>query len=209
MRSHAPLPLFAGTTDIAGYFNGDPTQPAFQELAVRWFQFASMSPVMRLHGHRTPPNGQEPPGAEAACWQTHGDNEPWTLVPEGSDYYNAIVAAMRLRENLREYVAATNSEYALTGLPMMRPMMLACGDQACQDGSTEGQFMLGADWLIAPVLDPISAKNSRSVYLPSLPSGQSWVHWWSQVVQPAGGWITWTFNGTYVDFPLYKRVSST
>ena len=40
------------TTDIGGFFNGDPKDPAFRELLVRWFAFGVFCPVFRLHGFR-------------------------------------------------------------------------------------------------------------------------------------------------------------
>ncbi len=42
------------TTDIGGFHGGDPTDPAFQELLARWFQYGAFCPVMRLHGDRYP-----------------------------------------------------------------------------------------------------------------------------------------------------------
>ena len=44
------IPLW--TTDIGGYAGGDPENPSFQELIVRWFQFGAFCPLFRLHGHR-------------------------------------------------------------------------------------------------------------------------------------------------------------
>ena len=40
------------TTDIGGYSGGDPADPEFQELIVRWFQFGAFCPLFRLHGAR-------------------------------------------------------------------------------------------------------------------------------------------------------------
>ena len=42
------------TTDIGGFYGGDPTNPEFQELFIRWFQWGAFCPVMRLHGDREP-----------------------------------------------------------------------------------------------------------------------------------------------------------
>ena len=41
-----------------------PLDPKLQELYVRWFQFGSVSPLMRLHGHR---NGGPP--SDPVCMQ--------------------------------------------------------------------------------------------------------------------------------------------
>ena len=48
----AGIPWF--TTDIGGFNGGNIADPAFHELLVRWFQFGTFSPVMRMHGNRLP-----------------------------------------------------------------------------------------------------------------------------------------------------------
>ena len=42
------------TTDIGGFHGGVTEDPDFQELLVRWFQFGTFCPVMRIHGNRGP-----------------------------------------------------------------------------------------------------------------------------------------------------------
>src|SRR6185437_3884856 len=42
------------TTDIGGFHGGDPRDPAYQELIVRWFQYGVFCPLFRLHGDREP-----------------------------------------------------------------------------------------------------------------------------------------------------------
>lgn len=57
------------TSDLGGYNpTMQPFDPSLEELLVRWAQFASVSPVMRLHGHR---NGGPP--SDPVCMQTNGD----------------------------------------------------------------------------------------------------------------------------------------
>ena len=67
----------------------------------------------RLHGHR------DGGPASNECGPTNGDNEVWNLAPDPA-HYDAIVAVMRIRENLREYVANINAVTAATGMPMVR-----------------------------------------------------------------------------------------
>lgn len=190
----------AWTTDIGGYTGGDPSSPDFQELIVRWFQFGAVSPVMRLHGHRA---GGPPADA---CGGTNGDNEVWNLAKDAA-HYDAIVAALRLRESLRGYVAAVNAEHASTGMPMMRPMLLAWpGDPGCQGADVEDQFMFGPDWLVAPVTAPAAAGGSaRSVYLPSLAGvpNATWVYWWNQTSVGAGG-ARVSLPTPLGEFPLFR-----
>ena len=42
------------TTDIGGFHGGDPNDEDFRELLIRWFQYGTFCPVMRLHGDRVP-----------------------------------------------------------------------------------------------------------------------------------------------------------
>jgi alpha-glucosidase (family GH31 glycosyl hydrolase) len=42
----------------------------------------------------------------------------WNLAKDAA-HYNAIVAVMRLRENLRTYVTDINAEASRTGMPMV------------------------------------------------------------------------------------------
>ena len=42
------------TTDIGGFHGGNPEDPEFRELLVRWFEWGTFCPVMRLHGDREP-----------------------------------------------------------------------------------------------------------------------------------------------------------
>ncbi len=42
------------TTDIGGFFEGDPDDPDFRELLVRWFEYGAFCPLFRLHGYRLP-----------------------------------------------------------------------------------------------------------------------------------------------------------
>ena len=42
------------TTDIGGFFGGDPKDEHFVELLIRWFEYGTFCPVFRLHGKRLP-----------------------------------------------------------------------------------------------------------------------------------------------------------
>ena len=146
------------TTDIGGYSGGDPDDPVFQELIVRWFQFGAFCPLFRLHGERKggPPADQ--------CGGTGGDNEVWSLARD-PQHYTAIRQVMELRESLRGYVAAVNRETVETGLPMVRPLFLQFPeDPECQGPAVEGHFLLGPDWLVAPVTR--MGARTWQVYLP-------------------------------------------
>lgn len=186
------VPLW--TTDIGGYHGGNPADPVFQRMIVRWFQFGAMCPIFRLHGHR----GGGPPSNQ--CGPTNGDNEVWNLAKD-PEHYAAIEAVMRLRENLRDYVQRINNESVATGAPMMRPMAFEFPDDAvCANNSAEAQFMLGPSWLVSPVVADAAA--TWPAYLPVI-QGADWVYWWNQtVVEP--GWVSIN-TASLRDFPLFYR----
>ena len=146
------------TTDIGGFHGGDPADPAYQELAVRWFQFGAFCPLFRLHGDRHP---RVPTGYA----MTGGPNEVWSY--EGA--YERITGTLRLRERLRPYIHQQMRVAAQVGLPPMRPLFLDFPDDPLA-WQVEDQFLFGPDLLVAPVLEP--AVRTRDVYLPA---GSTWV----------------------------------
>ena len=184
------------TTDIGGYFGGNPMDAEFQDLIVRWFQFGAFCPLFRLHGHRD----GGPPSNE--CGGTNGDNEVWNLAQEPA-HYDGIVAVMRLRENLRQYVSDINAEAAATGTPMVRPMFLQWPlDAGCQGADVEDQFMFGAKWLVAPVY--IYQATSRTVYLPKLNGSSSeWIYFYGEKSFGAGGARVTVPTTNITEFPLF------
>lgn len=149
------------TTDIGGFGGGDPVSPDYQELVVRWFQFGVFCPLFRLHGFREPvPANPMEPG---------GPNEPWSF---GERAYGIIRDLMMLRERLRPYVHQVAAQASETGMPMMRPLFLACPpDQRAW--TVDDEFLLGDELLVAPVLE--AGATQRDVYLPYRPDGRRWV----------------------------------
>lgn len=185
------------TTDIGGYSGGDPNDPVFQDLIVRWFQFGAFCPLFRLHGNR-----EGGPPADS-CGNTGGDNEVWNLAKD-SAHYDGIATVMRLRENLRSYVQDINAEAAATGMPMLRPLVLVFpSDPVCATAAVEDQFMFGPDWLVAPVLGQVT---ERSVYLPRLNASEVWVYFFNETDMGAGG-ANLTMSTPINEFPLFYRKS--
>ena len=182
------------TTYIGGYHGGTPSDPTFQDLIVRWFQFGAFCPLFRLHGHR----GDGVPANQ--CGGTNGDNEVWNLAKE-PQHYAGITKVMHLRENLREYVAEINDEAVATGMPMLRPMFLQWPeDKGCEGTDVEDQFMFGPRWLAAPVTT--YKATSRTVYLPKLAEGQEWVYYYSMKSMGVGG-ARVTMDTPIDEFPLF------
>ncbi|WP_414636127.1 TIM-barrel domain-containing protein [Amycolatopsis sp.] len=120
---------------------------------VRWFQYGVFCPPFRLHGHRDPrtPFGPDMLG---------GQNEVWSY---GEEALALIEQSLRPRERLRPYLAERMRVAHERGIPPMRPLFVDFPEDA-RTWTTEDQFMLGPDLLVAPVLFPGAA--SRAVYLP-------------------------------------------
>ena len=93
----AGLPWF--TTDIGGFHHGDVADPAFHELLVRWFQFATFCPVMRMHGDRQPSSEVRAADGTRRC-PTGAANELWSF---GDDVFAILSRYVHLREALRPY----------------------------------------------------------------------------------------------------------
>jgi alpha-D-xyloside xylohydrolase len=174
------------TTDIGGFFNGDPESPYFRELIVRWFQYGAFCPLFRLHGFRAPAIPFPVPEG--------GPNEVWSF---GDEAYAIIKELLFLRERLRPYLMEQMRLASQKGIPPMRPLFVDFpGDQG--SWAVEDQFMFGPDLLVAPVL--YEGARSRQVYLPA---GDTWTDVWTDKILDGGQWIT--TDAPLERIPLYLR----
>ncbi|TVY40615.1 putative family 31 glucosidase [Lachnellula occidentalis] len=156
------------TTDIGGFHGGDPNNEAFRELFVRWFQWGTFCPVMRLHGDREPRQPQQGTTGGATCC-TGADNEVWSYGP---DVYEICKKYMLIREELRSYTRGLMEEAHKKGTPVMRPCFYTFpGDKTSWDVHT--QYMYGDKYLCCPVLAP--GVNVMDIYLPAGTHWQSFV----------------------------------
>jgi alpha-D-xyloside xylohydrolase len=162
------------TTDIGGFHGGDPDDPAYREVLVRWFQYGTFCPLFRLHGFRGPAQVLEP-------GMTGLPNEIWSY---GDEVYEILAEHLRLRERLRPYVMRQMRTTAETGVPPMRPLFLEFPDDP---GSwlVEDTFLLGPDLLVAPIT--AAGARERAVYLPG---GARWSDAWTGEEHEGGQMIT-------------------
>jgi alpha-D-xyloside xylohydrolase len=158
------------TTDIGGFHGGDASDPAYQELVIRWFQYGAFCPLFRLHGDRAPRNSD-------GYAESGGPNEPWSF---GETAYEIIADVIRMRERLRPYVHEQMRTAAHSGLPPMRPLFVDFPDDG-QAWRIDDQFLFGPDILVAPILAP--GQTSRAVYLPV---GGTWTDAWSGATHDGG-----------------------
>ena len=148
------------TTDIGGFYFSKETEEQFHDLMIRWFQFGTFCPVMRMHGNRPP---RHP--IEGALVGSGADNEIWSY---GEDAYKIMSRYLHVREKLKPYILENMKTASEEGIPMMRPLFLDFpDDETCY--SIEDQYMFGPDLMVAPVLE--YQANSRKIYFPS---GASW-----------------------------------
>ena len=167
------------TTDIGGFVFGDPDDPAFRELFVRWFQYGTFNPILRVHGTRKT-----------------DQNELWSYGP---DAQKILVSFDRLRYRLLPYTYSlawmtTNDSYT-----PMRPLVMDFrGDVRAQN--TGDEFMYGPAFLVNPVTEP--AATSRRVYLPAA----KWYDFWNGVT--ADGAREITAGAPLEQLPLFVRAGS-
>jgi len=167
------------TTDIGGFHGGDPDDEAFRELFVRWFQWGTFCPVMRLHGDREPRQPQVGTTGGATC-RSGAANEVWSY---GDKVYEICRKYMELREQLRPYTRELMREAHEKGTPVMRTMFYEFPeDSTCWE--VEDQYMYGSTYLAAPILN--AGERSRNVYLPM---GCGWKETESGKEYEGGQWI--------------------
>ncbi len=148
------------TTDIGGFHGGNPEQEEFRELFIRWFQWGTFCPVMRLHGDREPRRPLSGSAAKTGCW-SGAANEVWSF---GESAYEICRKYLKIRESLRDYIRDAMRQAHEKGTPVIRPLFYEFPqDKICWE--IEDAYMFGASYLIAPVL--YQGMKRRNVYLPS------------------------------------------
>ena len=130
-------------TDIGGFFCGSyntkgsgsaPQNPQFQELYVRWMQYALFCPVFRSHGADAP-------------------REIWRFGKCGEPVYDAIASQIRLRYRLIPYLYSTAWQVTSNHESYLRPLFSDfAADKRVWDMTDE--FMFGRNILAAPILNP-------------------------------------------------------
>ena len=163
------------TTDIGGFFDADVESEDYRELLVRWFQFATFWPVVRLHGNR------HADFFNSGIFSSGGPNEVWSF---GDKAYEVMSGLLFFRERLRPYVQQVMDHTTTSGLPPVRPLWFQNPHDPVAV-QVDDQFLLGDDLLIAPVLQ--RGASSRKVYLPA---DARWRDAWTGAVHAGGGWIT-------------------
>lgn len=167
------------TTDIGGFHGGDPNDPAFRELFVRWFQWGAFCPVMRLHGDREPRQPQVGTTGGASC-RSGAANEVWSY---GEQVYTICKHYMELRETLRDYTRRLMEQAHEKGWPVIRTLFFEFPQDPVA-WEVEDEYLYGDRYLVAPVLE--AGLPTRRVYLPA---GCRWAELEGTGVWDGGQWI--------------------
>src|SRR5580698_10244804 len=141
------------TTDIGGYWppHENPlSDPAFQELYARWFEYGTFCPIFRTHGHRP-------------------HNELWIF----DRVEPVLVSYDKLRYRLMPYIYSLAWKVTSEDYTIQRPLVMDWRTDP-KTWNLGDQFMFGPAILVNPVLKPNAVK--RSVYLPKAPV---WYDFWS------------------------------
>ena len=146
-------------------------------LFMRWTQFGCFSPIMQMHRQ-----------------VTREMQYPWRYGAAALDNFRFFA---QLHTRLFPYIYTYAKEASITGLPIIRPLVLM--DQS--DPNTFGVrhvYHFGNEFLVAPIIEPNAA--SRRLYLPA----GNWVDFWTNARHAGGQTITWT-NPDQDKFPLFVR----
>ncbi|MGK7393579.1 MAG: TIM-barrel domain-containing protein [Candidatus Cyclobacteriaceae bacterium M3_2C_046] len=172
-------------TDIGGYTGGDPNDPDYQEVFVRWFQYGSFTPFFRAHGRRHPMETRS------------GENEIWSYGPKNQEILTRYV---NLRYRLLPYIYTLSHRVSNEGYTMMRSLIF----DFMADKNTHkinDQFMFGDNILVCPVVE--AGAEKRDVYLPK---GVQWFDFWTGEKYDGGKIIE--ANAPLETIPLYIKAGS-
>ncbi|TPG65834.1 TIM-barrel domain-containing protein [Hymenobacter nivis] len=197
----AGLPYW--NSDIGGFFPSGQypkgvQDPAFQELFVRWQQFAAFTAMMRAHGEFTP-------------------REIYQFGQPGTWAYDALEKFIHLRYRLQPYLYSNNWNVTSRAGTLMRALPMDFPrDPKVTDMSSE--YMFGPALLVRPVTESqyvtrpnknvpgttdFAQVKNQPVYLPA---GAQWVDFWTGERQAGGQTVQ---RATPIDvLPLYVRAGS-
>jgi alpha-glucosidase len=159
------------TGGFAGFATG--------ELFTRWLQMGVFLPFLRAHTKINSP-----------------DQEPWSW---GEPYLSINRRFIELRYRLLPYLYTTFWQCAQTGLPILRPLLLAFqGDEATH--TLDDQFLCGDAFLVAPVIE--EGVTQRTVYLPA----GMWYDFWTD--ESLNGPASVEVEAPLERLPLFVRAGS-
>ena len=167
------------TTDIGGFVSGDPDDPAYRELFIRWFQYGTFNPILRVHGTRKT-----------------DQNELWSYGPEAQ---KILVSYDRLRYRMLPYIYSLAWKTTSESYTPMRPLVMDFRSDVRAQNIGD-QFMYGPAFLVNPVTEPDA--TTRRLYLPQ----SKWYDFWTG--SSVAGGRTIDASAPLDRLPLYIRAGS-
>ena len=174
-------------SDIGGFFagrynaGGGAKNPDFQELYVRWMQFAAFIPMMRSHG-------------------TDIRREIYQFGKRGEWAFDVQEKYINLRYSLLPYIYSTSWDVSKNNGTFMRALVMDFS-QDKNVWNIDNEYMFGQSFLVNPVTE--KGKEEQDVYLPG---GSDWFDFWTN--EKTTGGITVT-KKTMIDIiPLYVKAGS-
>lgn len=167
------------TTDIGGFLDGNPDDPAYRELFIRWFQYGTFCPIFRVHGTRST-----------------NQNELWSY---GQPAEEILTGFDTLRYRLLPYIYSVAWQVTKNSYTPMRPLAMDFRNdrRALNIGD---EFLFGPAFLVNPVTQP--DVTTRRLYLPNA----RWYDFWTGHELEGGREID---SAAPLDrLPLYLRAGS-
>ena len=151
------------------------------ELYTRWLQFASMTPVFRVHG------------------TNHQQRQPWYF---GTTAEEAVKATIQQRYSLIPYMYAYERDAYETGLGLVRPLLFDYPDDSNVADYSDA-WMFGDYLLVAPVTE--RGQSVKWIYLPE----GTWVDYNRGTPYTGGRYIPYSLNSkSWTDLPMFVKAGA-
>ncbi len=148
-------------TDTGGFNDGSPSDPTYDEVFTRWFQFSTFCPMLRIHGNNDKAIYNFPAATQAVL--TNFDQLRYELLP---------------------YIYSISWMVTSQGYTMMRPLIMDFQTDT-NVFNIPDQYMFGPALMSCPVT--VSGATVRNVYLPS---GTVWYDFWTGQTNAGGQTIS-------------------
>ncbi|WP_216629241.1 MULTISPECIES: glycoside hydrolase family 31 protein [Anaerococcus] len=184
------------TTDTGGFHGGDPRNPTFRQLIVRWFQYSTFSPILRMHGDRLP-HSKSLSNSGGGKMPTGAPNEIWSY---GEEAENIFIKYLNIREIIREYIYDLMVDAHETGNPLMRTLFYEFPSDK-ESWNTDNEYMFGEDLLVAPII--YENCYERKVYFPK---DNNWIDIFDKKIYEGGK--TYIINAPIDKIPVFVKFSA-
>ena len=183
------------TTDVGGFHGGNPKDPEFRELIIRWFQYSTFSPILRMHGDRLP-HSEPLSDSGGGSMPTGAPNEIWSFGEEAESIMSKYI---EIREILKDYLSETMNDAHEKGYPVMRPLFYEFAEDK-KAWEIDNTYLLGSDILVAPIMNYKDRK--RNVYLPQ---NEAWINLYTRKEYEGGK--EYEVNALLEQIPIFVKKS--